>query len=386
MNVLYYYSKLNIGGAERSTVRMLNALAEHGDKVTLLLRWSDGTLEGELNSNIEIIHVKNEAKGFMSTFLKGYVWEGLQWVKGHFNIRKIRKRSFDMAISGLFGYDPAPLFKNVKANCYVQMLRNDVLKTGTYGKTKEYMEHYGECFDLYLGVSEYTTNTFKEAYPLLSGRAHTLYNFMADIDADKDYPIPCEMQNDTDKIRIVTVGRIADIAKGVFRMVDVCKELNKKFSNFKWYIIGEGPDKQKLGEYIQNMGLNDVMILCKGTTDPFPYYAHGDLVAVLSYYEGLCGVVNEAKLMKRPVIATKFSAIDEQINNGINGYIVDNDKGAIIEKMLELLGNTELIHKTAVNGMNEEILDNNKKIDKIHRLYEEAVGAKNEAKCDNSCI
>ena len=38
--------------------------------------------------------------------------------------------------------------------------------------------------------------------------------------------------------------------------------------------------------------------------------------------------------------------------------------------MRDLLSNPDLISKTAINGMNTEILDNNAKIDKIHSLAE----------------
>ncbi len=375
MKILYYYSKLNIGGAERSTVRMLNALAEHGDDVTLLLRWDGGALEHELNAKVKVIYLKKQPGKSRPSLLKGKIWTLLQFALGHVRLANLRKQKFDMAISGLFGYDPAPLLKNVKASCYAQMLRNDVLKTGAYGKTKEYMDRYGDKFLLYLGVSKYTTDTFRQAYPELASRAHTLYNFMADIDSGIVHPIPNEMANDTDKIKIVTIGRITDVAKGVFRMVDVCKVLSATHHNFKWYVVGEGPDKKELQKKISDAGLCQTMILCKGTTNPFPYYVYADLVAVLSYYEGLCGVVNEAKLMKRPVIATRFSAIDEQINDGVNGYIVENNTDAIIEKMQSLLEKPELISKTAINGMNPEILDNTKKIDKLHRLFQKITTA-----------
>lgn len=370
MKILYYYSKLNIGGAERSTVRMLNALAEHGDDVTLLLRWQGGTLEGDLNPKVKIVHLKKQIPDKKHNAITLKLWEIIRWCQGKIRFAKMKKFKFDIAISGLFGYDPAPLLKNIKANCYAQMLRNDVLKTGKYGKTEKYMKKYGANFSLYLGVSEYTVNTFKIAYPHLSDRAHTLYNFMAEINCDTEYEIPEKMKDAEDKLKILTVGRIADVAKGVFRMADVCKQLSAKFDNFKWYVVGEGPDKQKLKDKIEAEGLSHIMILCDGTNNPLSYYKHADLVAVLSYYEGLCGVVNEAKLMERPLIATRFSAIDEQITDGVNGYIVDNDTDAIIAKMSDLLSNPDLIYKTAINGMNTEILDNNAKIDKIHSLAE----------------
>ena len=121
---------------------------------------------------------------------------------------------------------------------------------------------------------------------------------------------------------------------------------------------------------IEEAGLVQCMILCGATNNPFVYYKGADLVAVLSYYEGLCGVVNEAKMMQKPVIATEFSGINEQLCDGKNGYIVANDEAAILQKMREVLSNPERLKPLNINGMPEELLSNDKKIIQYEVLFE----------------
>lgn len=364
MKILYYYSQLNIGGAERSTVRLLNKFAEKGHEVTLLLRWDGGTLERELSENIERIYLKR-TKGKPINKVN----QVIETVKCWFREGRLKRKEYDVVINGLFGYNPKLLFQKLRAKQYYQLLRNDVEKTGTYGKTALYMEKYGAKFDAYVGVSKYTTQSFCKCYPQYADKALTIYNILPEIPENVG-EVP-EIMSSGDKLKILTVCRLADKAKGLFRMVSVCKTLREEFGDvFRWYIVGNGPDRQELERQIEEAGLVQCMILCGETNNPFVYYKGADLVAVLSYYEGLCGVVNEAKMMQKPVIATEFSGINEQLRDGKNGYIVANDEASILQKMREILSNPERLKPLNVNGMPEELLSNDKKIIQYEVLFE----------------
>ncbi len=378
MKILYYYSQLNIGGAERSTARLLNLMHRRGFDVTLLLRWDSGKLEHELDDGVKRIYLKHERKSRSLGRLGDVIWSLLQWVLGKIRQKRLKTKEYDIAVSGLFGYDPKILFNDVKAKQHYQMLRNDVEKTGKYGRTQEYMQKYGDRFDRYIGVSKYTTESFKRCYPELSDRAECVYNVISIPDKKKELTCPEIYSKAGDSLKILTVGRLSDKAKGLFRTVEVCKRLCDSGFNgrFTWFIVGDGEDREELHSRIKAAGLEDTVILCGGTNDPFPYYKYADLVAVLSYYEGLCGVVNEAKLMERPLIATRFSGITEQITEGVNGYIVENNADAIFEEFKLLLSNRELIEKTAINGLPEELLDNNRKIDRFKEMFNEIGGVK----------
>lgn len=369
MRIIYYYSKLNIGGAERSTVRLLNKMAQCGHSVTLLLRWSGGKLEQELDRSVQVIHLKKNLAGGAKLSPTAMILETLKMPA---RLGKLKRERYDLVISGLFGYNPSILFKYISGKRYCQMLRNDVSKTGQYGKTAKYMSLYGSKFDCYVGVSEYTTESFRKCYPQYADRARTIYNILPDVDPSIDRPVPEIMKSYAHELKILTVCRLADQAKGLFRMEAVCKKLSEVFpGHFKWFIVGSGPDGEKLKELIAADKLEDTMILCGGTSDPFPYYAFCDLVAVLSYYEGLCGVVNEAKMMCKPVIATEFSGIYEQIQSGKNGLVIANDESSIYDALYNILNNPDSIKNWAVNQMPKELLDNERKIRQFEEILEE---------------
>ncbi|MBQ2986524.1 MAG: glycosyltransferase [Tyzzerella sp.] len=377
MKIIYYYSQLNVGGAERSTVRLVNRMKDMGWDVTLLLRWNNGKLEHELDDEIKRIYLKYERKSAFAGRVGDFIWAIFQYIFCKIRERRLNKEEYDIAICGLFGYNPHILLRKVRARQYYQMLRNDVEKTGKYGKTEQYIKEFGDCFDRYIGVSSYTTESFKRCYPQYANKAKVIYNIIPEVNQDEQMNIPQEYTSAGERLKILTLGRLENRSKGLFRILDVVKMLVEDgFDNFIWYIVGEGPDREELSKRISNMGLDNVVMLCKGTTNPFPYYKYADLVAVLSYYEGLCGVVNEAKIMERPVIATNFSGIQEQLTDGENGYIVENDVNAIIEKMRKLLTEPSLIKKTAINGLPEKLKNNDLKIEEFKITFEEVVNEK----------
>jgi glycosyltransferase involved in cell wall biosynthesis len=92
-------------------------------------------------------------------------------------------------------------------------------------------------------------------------------------------------------------------------------------------------------------------------------------VAVLSYYEGLCGVVNEAKVLKKPLIATEFSGIHEQIQHKINGVIVSNNFDAIYTELVSIIKDQILLDQISINGMPESINNDNYKIQQLEALF-----------------
>ena len=111
------------------------------------------------------------------------------------------------------------------------------------------------------------------------------------------------------------------------------------------------------------------MLLLGNLKNPFPAYAAADIVAMLSFYEGLCGVINEARVLERPVIATQVSGVDEQLTDDVNGLVVDNNEDAIVEGMSRLLSDPKLRNRLAAGGYPDSLLDDEEKLDELEALF-----------------
>jgi hypothetical protein len=69
-HVLFLLSTLVIGGSERKTVRIANALVEHGRKVTIAYLNGPHTLRDEISSNVDFVCL--ERQGYVPYGLTSY--------------------------------------------------------------------------------------------------------------------------------------------------------------------------------------------------------------------------------------------------------------------------------------------------------------------------
>jgi glycosyltransferase involved in cell wall biosynthesis len=374
--ILIYYSIFNVGGAERSTMKLITKLLDKQFEVEVLLITNGGKFQSQIDDRAKVrwlrsgdygnLYAKN--KGLKKVFfLFLYAITRLEeFFKGFL----YRFKTYKVVIIGLHGLSPKFCLTNVKADTYIQFIRNDLKKIGDKTHEIKYQfKKYGHLIDYYVCVSQTTLDSFTYLFPELKQKGIKIYNLLQSnviLEKAKEEIIDSNWSKKT--TNILTVCRIQENSKGIFRMAKVLKELLNLGYNITWYIIGEGHDFENFKKHLKEMKLEKRMILLGGKSNPYPYFKKADLVAVLSYYEGLSGVVNEAKILERPLIATEFSGIREQITEEVNGFIFDNSYDAILQGMIKLLDNPLRLNKTAVNGMPEEITNDKLKIEKLINL------------------
>ena len=100
------------------------------------------------------------------------------------------------------------------------------------------------------------------------------------------------------------------------------------------------------------MGIDDCFHLEGYTSDPMSKLAEADLSALLSDYEGLPNTIYESFLCGTPVFATNVGSVAEQIQDGVNGWLVENDTEAILNKLRQVLTNPSLLAQASLNLKN----------------------------------
>ncbi len=135
--------------------------------------------------------------------------------------------------------------------------------------------------------------------------------------------------------------------KGVLDLLEIAQLLIESHSKIQIYIAGNGPLKNKLIRRIKNKNLSNVKL-----TNHLPhpqlvqFYQRSRIFVLPTYYEGLPTAVLEAMACKLPVVSTNISGIPDQIEDGINGYMVHpGDIHGFCEKIVELL-NDEIKQKS----------------------------------------
>ena len=369
--ILFYYSQLNIGGAEKSLIRLMNALSAEGNDVTLLCRYGNGKGEYLLDNKVQLIKLSTCVPQRWNSFsaIQNNIISILQrfW---SIILLKLSNKVYDITLIGLQGLSPEFIYKCVNTNKIAVFIRNDISKMRGRERVIATLKKNVHKVDYYICVAGTVKESLIREIPELATKSRVIYNIL-NVDEMKrmmaiaDAPFSNEKDN---VFRIITVCRIVDKAKGIFRMVRICKILYDEGFKFRWYVVGDGQNLDDLRQLITENSLEKVMITPGRIDNPFGYYRDCNMVAMLSYYEGLCGVVNEAKMAGKPIVATMVSGIKEQLTHGVNGWIVENDEIAILEGMRYLLSHPSVIETITNDYYPDAILNDKVKIEKIKEL------------------
>jgi glycosyltransferase involved in cell wall biosynthesis len=379
--VLFHYPILNVGGAEKSSLRMIKALCDRGWDVTLVLTTGGGALEPEVDPRVKLVRLRPRAFGQRFARARGVVAKlraipdifgyGAMRLIGSLRMLPFLFRRYDAAAVLLMG-TPSGFVRNiVRARVRAIWIRNDLSAADPTGRVAKALSAAAHGIDYFICVSEVSRRSLVQFVPEAAGKGVVIYNIVDPEQMRSQAgvgPSPFDRRLDGD-VTILSVCRLNDRAKAILRMARVCAALKSKGYQFRWYVAGDGPDRARLEAEIEVLGIGDCMTLLGRLRNPFPAYRAADLVAMLSNYEGLCGVVNEARVLEKPVIATRVSGIDEQLVDDVNRVVVEQDEQAIIRAMARLLADPELRQRLAASGYPEALLNDAAKLDRLEALF-----------------
>jgi len=177
---------------------------------------------------------------------------------------------------------------------------------------------------------------------------------------------------------ILYVGRLNE-QKGIDYLIKSLSLVNKKISNSRLLVIGEGAYKKKLQKLAGSLNLANIEFLGSVPHQKLPdYYNLSDvfvLPAVTSKIgtEGQGLVLAEAMSCGTAVIGTESGGIKFLIKNNQNGLLVtERDEYGLADNIIKILSDNKLRQKLSKNGM--KFVKKNyswdvivKKFDKLYR-------------------
>ena len=135
---------------------------------------------------------------------------------------------------------------------------------------------------------------------------------------------------------LLSVGRLSE-QKGFDMAISAASKLKKQQINFKWFIIGSGPLESKLKNQIKKEKVEDYVVLIGTKENPYPYIKNCDLFVQPSRYEGKSVVIDEAKILAKPIVATAYPTVRDQIRNANEGVIVELSVDGIYKGLKEMV-------------------------------------------------
>ena len=125
-------------------------------------------------------------------------------------------------------------------------------------------------------------------------------------------------------LTILSVGRFT-FQKGYLTGLLAVKKLKEAGIDFKWLIVGDGPQTEEIIYHIHTLGLENEVTLMgkKNKVEMIELYHIANLFLLSSVYEGIANVVLEAMAMELPVVATKSGGLNEVIGHEQDGMLAD---------------------------------------------------------------
>lgn len=169
-------------------------------------------------------------------------------------------------------------------------------------------------------------------------------------------------------LKLLSVGRVSK-PKNYFRALEAAKVLAERGVEFVWYVVGGGEELKALSKAVEASGIANKFRLEGMKTNPYPYLKWANIVVCTSDWEGKSVTVREAQMMCKPVVVTRFPTAASQVEDGVDGLLVDRTPEAVADGIMRYVEDAALRNRISRNCSVRDYA-NLGEIDKILRLGE----------------
>lgn len=356
--ILFVMPTLRDGGAERSLVNLLTELPKEEYEIDLLLLKKKGTFLSQVPSYVNILEQPPILKRLYGPVTKAGVYmpvkvfgnliskiiksgmgnqKAFMWEHFYKSVIDGLDKEYDVAVGYLGGESTYYIVDKVKAKRRIHWVHNDYR---TSGMPKEYDLNLFPKVDAIVTISEECLAILKEEFPQFQDKMYCIENITSSVVIKKqamDF-IPEEYKG-TERY-LLSVGRLSE-QKGFDMAISAASKLKEKGVRFKWYIIGSGPLKDRLNAQIEKENVRECIELLGTKVNPYPYIKNCDIFVQPSRYEGKSVVIDEAKILAKPIVVTDYPTVRDQIKSDSEGIIVEMTSDGIAKGIKELIDNPE---------------------------------------------
>lgn len=395
--LLIIIEALGSGGAEKSLISLLRAFEEYQSKIEidLLVFKPYGMYYDQIPSYCRVIDTPKESimmchglgskyfwkyftvRGFVGKILhllkktiKGegelgpsqYVWNN--WEK---YIPRM-KEHFDVAMSYFQGY--SNYFAVTKCNApkrYV-FIHHEYQKLNV---NLDFDRRYFEKASGIFTVSDRCVDSVTEVFPEFKEKTFAIGNILDPklIETMSREYVPEEFSGlDSDTVKITSIGRLSPV-KRFDRAIEAAAVLRKSGINFVWTIVGEGELEDDLNKKIKQLGLENNVFLSGVKSNPYPYIGGADIFVQTSDNEGRSLVIDEAKILLRPIVVTRYKTAADVIENEKTGLLCDFSAESVADSIIRLCRDASLRQKLS-QTLSSFDFDNKSETEKYFHIWD----------------
>jgi len=388
---------LELGGAERSLIGLLDALDPEIWNIDLFLLRHEGALMSDIPAYVtllpEIPAYTVLARPMKDTLQEGHVLLTIARLAGRIAAGRYAKKHghtesavgleyshkftcpFMPAIQPQTEYDLAISFltphyfvaQKVRAKKKIAWIHTDYSRVLVDIPSETAM---WSAYDHIISISDTVTASFLTVFPILKNKTVLIENILPEQLVRKQAEaFSAEPEMPQGEIRLLSIGRFC-YPKNFDNVPDICRRLLEAGLSVKWYLIGYGSDEPLIRQKIAEANMAKNVIILGKKENPYPYIKACDLYVQPSRYEGKCVTVREAQMLGKPVVITRYATSTSQLEDGVDGVIVpmDNEGGAA--GIAALLRDPEKMRRLS-NTCKARDYSNAQEVEKLYKLMED---------------
>lgn len=367
--LLFINGHLDAGGCERSLIDVLNNIDYEEYNVDLLLLEHMGDYRDEVPKDVNVIlqSIDYAFGSLISCIIRAIIRK--DWFSFFFRFyyllgNKVNRR---------FWRRLKKLFKEVRCNydiivAYRPGICTELAAFAFQGNKKISWWHHGEMnfsgksadildisyrqMDYIVAVSLNSALLVAETFPDIKNKIEIIPNMIVPTELynkSKQFE-PKEFQNSD--FKIISVGRMSP-EKNMVLCPHIANILKKSGISFRWILIGDGEEVQKVRNVIEQLGLQNDVIMIGKKSNPYPYIAKADLMVHPSLVESQGITLLESMVLRTPIVAVATMGPKEFIKSGVNGYLVNNNIEEIAQTVETLYLDSKLCSIIANNAAND---------------------------------
>ncbi len=206
--------------------------------------------------------------------------------------------------------------------------------------------------DRVTAISKATKHALTEFENIPSRSIKVLYNGIAPMtfDDDKAKVLKASLGIPENHLVLGTVARFDPIKNHIMMLTAFAKVI-KQHANCTLLIVGDGEEREKIEQCIEQLSLKNNVILAGYEPKPAEHIALMDIFLLSSLSEGTSMTLLEAMSIKKPCVVTNAGGNPEIIHHEKNGLVTPNDDAdAFANAINQLVSSPQLITQYGEQG------------------------------------
>lgn len=346
LKILFRLRSLEMGGVQKVILDFLENLPQDKFDITFLVNLKQGILVNKIPFHVRFVYLAEGKENFSQVKI---VWL-LQMLLRTIKLKFYKKfPGYYYKKFGLYDIDVEIASSYSELEDVLNSPNKKSKKIGWFHTDIRFVEkklalkfiNWMKQFHVMIFGARQTRNVIKETYGVEFPNGTVIYNVI-DGELVKEKSNEFVPERDSQLPQFISVARLQK-RKGFDMLAKAHKKLSDEGLNHEILIIGDGDFRPEIESVIEELNIQDSFKLLGTKQNPYPYIKAADYFILPSKTESYPLIIGETLCLGKPIISTDVGGINEMIDDGIDGMLIQPTEEAIYLAMKKFLTDKEYV-------------------------------------------